>query len=351
MYRRRRPHREIEFSFDSFLDVVANVVGIILRLILIAWVAGRGYQYVVPPPAPLPEMSQPEELPEPTVERPATFTLTREQIERERVQEQAKMAEVVAVRERERAEEARIAEAAETRSRLAAQEAGLAKAGAGVSARLKATKLTTAELEERSKNLLADLEAVRKLPPKRKELRYHTPVAAEVQTEEVMFECRSGRVTLLDTSSLLAKAKNAARERVKELETAWEFTGTTPPVGSFRLRYVVERERTPLDGFGSAPVGNSFRYGFTSWEAVPTSPARGEEMEEALAAGSVFRRITDAIDPKETVVTLWVYPDSFPLYRKLRDHLHEKEIVVAGRPLPEGSPIASSRHGTTSRGQ
>ncbi len=41
MIRRRRKVREIEFSFDSFLDVVANVVGIILRLILVAWV-GRG---------------------------------------------------------------------------------------------------------------------------------------------------------------------------------------------------------------------------------------------------------------------------------------------------------------------
>ena len=38
MIRRRRKVREIEFSFDSFLDVVANVVGIILRLILVAWV-------------------------------------------------------------------------------------------------------------------------------------------------------------------------------------------------------------------------------------------------------------------------------------------------------------------------
>src|SRR5438270_10866595 len=43
MIRRRRTQREIPFSFDSFLDVVANVVGIILRLILVAWVAGRSY--------------------------------------------------------------------------------------------------------------------------------------------------------------------------------------------------------------------------------------------------------------------------------------------------------------------
>ena len=44
MYRRRRSHREkIFFSFDSFLDVVANVIGIIIRLILVAWVGARTY--------------------------------------------------------------------------------------------------------------------------------------------------------------------------------------------------------------------------------------------------------------------------------------------------------------------
>src|SRR5207253_11378056 len=43
MIRRRRPTREIAFSFDSFLDVVANVVGIIIRLILVVWVSARSY--------------------------------------------------------------------------------------------------------------------------------------------------------------------------------------------------------------------------------------------------------------------------------------------------------------------
>src|SRR5215470_18011991 len=43
MIRRRRRAREIPFSFDSFLDVVANVVGIIIRLILVVWVGARTY--------------------------------------------------------------------------------------------------------------------------------------------------------------------------------------------------------------------------------------------------------------------------------------------------------------------
>jgi len=45
MYRKRRSSkREIAFSFDSFLDLVANVIGIIIRLILVAWVGARTYQ-------------------------------------------------------------------------------------------------------------------------------------------------------------------------------------------------------------------------------------------------------------------------------------------------------------------
>src|SRR5437660_4808819 len=72
MIRRRRPPREIAFSFDSFLDVVANVVGIILRLILVTWVGARAY-HGRPQPAPTPSpIVEHEEslvvapLPEPT---------------------------------------------------------------------------------------------------------------------------------------------------------------------------------------------------------------------------------------------------------------------------------------------
>src|ERR1700722_9095012 len=45
MLRRRRPlkNEAIHFSFDSFLDLVTNVVGIIIRLILVTWVGARSY--------------------------------------------------------------------------------------------------------------------------------------------------------------------------------------------------------------------------------------------------------------------------------------------------------------------
>ena len=52
MIRRRRRQREIPFSFDSFLDVVANVCGIIIRLILVVWVGARSYNDFMAKPRP-----------------------------------------------------------------------------------------------------------------------------------------------------------------------------------------------------------------------------------------------------------------------------------------------------------
>src|SRR5262245_56251096 len=62
MFRRRqRRPREIAFSLDSFLDLIANVVGIIIRLILVAWVGARSYHLLT-------NVSRPDEPPAPLAE-------------------------------------------------------------------------------------------------------------------------------------------------------------------------------------------------------------------------------------------------------------------------------------------
>src|SRR5437867_983182 len=58
MFRRRRPVREIPFSFDSFLDIVANVLGIIIRLILVVWVGARSYSSLVVAPEASPQAEE-----------------------------------------------------------------------------------------------------------------------------------------------------------------------------------------------------------------------------------------------------------------------------------------------------
>ena len=169
----------------------------------------------------------------------------------------------------------------------------------------------------------------------------------------MMFECKAGRVTLIDTAGAAsAIMRRESKGQAEQLRNAVVGDGDdrsgrgVPPALHARARAV-----GPGGAGGRCPVDGAFRYRRTRWEVEPVAPDRGEPGDKALAAGSEFRKVVDAIDAKTTAVTLWVYPDSFALYRRLRDYLHDRDVVVAGRPLPEGVPIASSSQGTVSRGQ
>jgi hypothetical protein len=50
-------------------------------------------------------------------------------------------------------------------------------------------------------------------------------------------------------------------------------------------------------------------------------------------------------------VTVWVYPDSFPEYRKLKESLYHAGFSVATWPRGEGELIGGSPHGSRSAAQ
>src|SRR5262245_17727339 len=175
--RRRLPQKEIAFSFDSFLDLVANVVGIILRLILVAWVGARTYKAILPPPPPPPPaLADPAPLPDPTDPREPLLAQRRGEIERGKSEalqhdRQVSSAAVLARRLQD--------DLAALRARRAAltSEQGRARGEAGErSASARQAGVGVEELRARSAKLAAELEELKRLPPARKELRYQTPV-------------------------------------------------------------------------------------------------------------------------------------------------------------------------------
>jgi hypothetical protein len=361
MYRRRRQRSgEIVFQFDSFLDLVANVVGIILRLILVAWVGARAYTGVFRPPA-MEETSEAVVAPPPPTE-PALSTEPEKAALREATRRlvDARSALLEQLRRQEEVE-SRGQSVREERAGLEAAAGELLRTTAAIESERKQSEkergeveLSLAEIRKRSEAVEKELEALKKQPVVRQVLRYQTPVARTVQSEEVHFEVRKGRVCFLDVDALLRDVKQNLRSQGELLKTRWELREETAPAGAFKMQYLLVRERTLIDNVTSplAPDDRSdFRFGLERWEAVPLREDRGEPAEKALLEGSQFLRLVDHLDPSQTAVTFWVYPDSFPAYRALRDHCLRRELLVAGRPLPEGVPIASSRHGTASRGQ
>jgi hypothetical protein len=346
--------RGIEFSFDSFLDVVANVVGIILRLILVAWVGARSYKAFVPSPPPPPVLEEVLALPEPDDPLAAELDRQRRELAATQAHLLDQMRQYEEARQEKGAAETAAKSLATRRRDLEQAQAGLEKAARDGGEGSKAATLSLKEIQERSKHLTEEIEALRKAPSARQALRYRAPVSRVLQSEELFMECRRGRVTVIDLGGLYDQVSKVLRDHGEKLRTQREVSDVTPSVGAFQMHYVIEREKELheelVPGLSSS-AGGSFRFGLARWDLQPVGDDRGETVEQALATGSAFRRVIDALDPHQTAVTLWVYPDSFPLYRRLRDYLHDRDVVVAGRLLPEGAPIAGSRHGTASRGQ
>jgi hypothetical protein len=144
-------------------------------------------------------------------------------------------------------------------------------------------------------------------------------------------------------------------EKVQILRSRWELSDSVKPVGAFTLRYTLVRERgSPLEqAFGGLPPAHDtgFAVSVARWEVVPLTERRGETLAEAIAENGRFRTLIESLSPQEAVLTFAVYPESFETFRQLRDLLHEKGFVVAGRPLPSTAPISGSRQGTLSLGQ
>jgi hypothetical protein len=87
------------------------------------------------------------------------------------------------------------------------------------------------------------------------------------------------------------------------------------------------------------------------WELVPVFEGRGETYDMARRPISEFSRAINRLTPGRSTITMWIYPDGFPLYRQLRDDLHARGYLVAARPLPDGMTIKGSPAGSVSAGQ
>lgn len=211
--------------------------------------------------------------------------------------------------------------------------------------RLEASRADGERIRIERDALQGELMALSDAPrPRRKVLIDKSPVAKTAQGEEFHFEIRGDRVAFIDIERLLDKVKTDARVKIRLNNGGRPASGTIGPVGAFEMSYEVER----IDDGSNPRVGN---FGLSAWEIVPTHASRGERYEAAVGPASDFARAIRRLNPARDVVTLWIYPDGFVLYRKLRETLHAQGFLVAARPLPEGSTIRGSPAGSSSAAQ
>src|SRR5262249_50140373 len=145
--------------------------------------------------------------------------------------------------------------------------------------------LTLEDVQKRREKINEEIKTLEKLPPLKKVLRYRTPVSRPVHSEEWHFECHEGRGTFRDISTTLDAIKRQLHDKGDQLKTQWSVRDVTEPVGSFRLHYVIERQRDVMDStFNVGPEAHAnFGYGLSEWIVEPVSPLRGETLQQTMA--------------------------------------------------------------------
>jgi hypothetical protein len=179
---------------------------------------------------------------------------------------------------------------------------------------------------------------------------YPTPLSRAVDGPEAHLMISNGRVVFIPLESLLREFQAHAKRQVYKLADQPELTETIGPIEGFRLRYTLERHDVQLDELRATGRGGSYAR-LRRWALIPSSNELGEPVRLALDETSDFRSKLSKILPGRTTITIWVYPDGFDAFRQIRKELYRQNFVIAARPLPAGEPIAGSPEGSKSAAQ
>jgi hypothetical protein len=174
-----------------------------------------------------------------------------------------------------------------------------------------------------------------------------TPVAKTVSGKEVHVLLSDDHVAIVPFDELLDQMKEDARANVWRLKQQSEMERTIGPMNGFRLKYCFVREDvTAKSQAGTYMAGAVSR--FSHCYLLPVSTPVGEPAKEALQPNSEFFQQLQHMRPESTTITFWTYAGNFERLRELKRAVRELGFPIAVRPLPTGMPIGASRHGSDS---
>jgi hypothetical protein len=321
----RRNRDEASVGEDSFLDTIANLVGILIILVVIvgaktkvdAEAFGRG----------LSKTERFQELEEPLSEAMAV--------------QQALVSQLNSLEEYELENQYR---SLERRGLL--EKVQLAReASKEVMNQLDEKQKTNVEKDHHISQLKSDLEkALQQLGAKEDSARPEiilehlpTPMARTVFHKELHIMLRQRQIIVIPWERLVETLKQQVPLTAQRQASRGKLEDSLGPLGGFLMKYKMV----------AVPGG----FELDRFELEPTSSVIAEPLETALQESSRFAMELASRNPRETVVTVWVYPDSFDDYRTLKARLYSEGFLCAARPLPDGVRIGASPQGSRSAAQ
>ena len=331
---RKRKTTEIELGGqDSFLDLVSNIVGILIILVMVAGVRAQYSSANVSEPQTLANLERQFEEMQAKEEKAIQLRGEVEdlQIQTEIIAEQIRRQSLEYAALFDVMTSARVAIdlAAEEKSQTFKEKIEYQRQLLETNARLEQINREKAHLQQ----IRPQATVMENIP---------TPMSKMVgEDKEIHVRLLGGKVVYVPLAELVIQLRRHVNEEQHRYARQQTSVGNVGPIDNFELEFLLKSFQVPSPGI-------ALQYG----EVVPKFEPIGQPLREALASPqSEFLRKLFLFRRDIYTVTVWVYPDSFEEYQELKRYLHNLGYSVAARPMSMGDPISVSPHGSRSSTQ
>jgi hypothetical protein len=338
--KKRRAIRDVsmlpdELGQDSFLDTIANLVGVLIILVMV--VGAHARKLSVADHACATEKSQLETL--------------REEVGKSQATEQNVRSDYEALQRQIAAEEELLQVKSLARTQILTALTEAERELDQRQATIDQAKLDTISRQLQWRELqqyLSDVErrtaAAMTAEPSTKAIEHlPTPIAKTVFRDDVHFRLKAGRLAYVPMEGLVQQMRNEMELKAEKLATTPRIVEMVGPLDGFRLQYELVARRVTQQTQVGPVTGRSIELDHFSIQ--PLGENIGEPLEAALEAGSAFQARLASLQPERHTISVWVYPDSFAEFNRFKRWLYDRGFQTAAWPLSNGALISGGPNG------
>jgi hypothetical protein len=175
-----------------------------------------------------------------------------------------------------------------------------------------------------------------------------TPMAKTVFGEELHFRLKGNRLSVVPIEKLLEEIRRDF-QRLAPSSRDGLMDAAVGPVQGYVARYQMAKNRQMVSQGGQVQMAT--RIQLVGMTVEPLDEPHGQPIQHVLANQRELDIELAGREPDKTTITVWVYPDSFAAFRRLKEHLYSRGYATAARPLPMDQPISGGPQGTRSNAQ
>ncbi|MDR2642979.1 MAG: hypothetical protein LBC74_09315 [Planctomycetaceae bacterium] len=177
-----------------------------------------------------------------------------------------------------------------------------------------------------------------------------TPISKTVEEKETHFRIKHDKIVYVPINELNESFFHEFNSNRNKFFANQTTTGRVGPISDFVMNYWVVRYFAPMGGAAGNGVGQRIVLEMATYTTKNNNA--GTNYKEAITqSNSDFQRLIQQYRQDIYTITFWVYPDSFEAFSAVKQFLYSKGYRVAARPLNENDEIRASSRGTKSSAQ